>query len=257
MCLPLQDGRTPRPLQEKATTKPWPQPVQRACESKAEDAALEIAAEFLLDVARHGPLGAVATSEPVLEVLGDGPVQWRLLGPPPLVELQNHRAVGHVSDMPHRPVVECGDLQHVTFREKKKAGAEPAGTAPAAQNNRADRATTPVGQSPAGLLAGLPRSCVKFRRAVAARLSRTEKEPTHADADVAARDAFRSRCRRDTAGGRLRRGRPAMAEEMCEGCEEACEQCVAECTQCGDEPCCKASAAACKKCHDACGAMRR
>lgn len=111
--------------------------------------------------------------------------------------------------MPHRPVVECGDLHHVTFREKKKAGAAPEGTAPAAQNKRADRATTPVGQSPAGLLAGLPRRCVKFRRAVAARLSRTEKGPTHADADVAARDAFCSRRRRDTAGGRLRRGRPA------------------------------------------------
>jgi hypothetical protein len=27
---------------------------------------------------------------------------------------------------------------------------------------------------------------------------------------------------------------------------------AAECTQCGDEPCCKASAAACKKCHVAC-----
>ena len=27
--------------------------------------------------------------------------------------------------MPHRPLVECGDLHHVTFREKKKAGAEP------------------------------------------------------------------------------------------------------------------------------------
>ena len=30
MWRPLQDGQTPRPLQEKATTNPWPQPVQRA-----------------------------------------------------------------------------------------------------------------------------------------------------------------------------------------------------------------------------------
>jgi hypothetical protein len=48
--------------------------AESACESKAEDAALEIAAEFLLDVARHGPLGAVAPLEPALEVLGDDPV---------------------------------------------------------------------------------------------------------------------------------------------------------------------------------------
>ena len=41
-----------------------------AGESKAEDAALEIAAEFLFDVARHGPLGAVAPLEPALESLG-------------------------------------------------------------------------------------------------------------------------------------------------------------------------------------------
>ena len=30
MCLPLQDGQTPRPLQENATTNPWPQPVHSA-----------------------------------------------------------------------------------------------------------------------------------------------------------------------------------------------------------------------------------
>jgi hypothetical protein len=30
MCLPLQDGQTPRPLHENAMTNPWPQPVQRA-----------------------------------------------------------------------------------------------------------------------------------------------------------------------------------------------------------------------------------
>ena len=41
-----------------------------AGESKAEDAALEIAAEFLFDVARHGPLGAVAPLEPALESRG-------------------------------------------------------------------------------------------------------------------------------------------------------------------------------------------
>jgi hypothetical protein len=34
-------------------------------------ASLEISAEFLPDVARHGPLAAVAPLEPALEVLGD------------------------------------------------------------------------------------------------------------------------------------------------------------------------------------------
>ena len=29
MCLPLQDGHTPRPLHENAMTNPWPQPVPR------------------------------------------------------------------------------------------------------------------------------------------------------------------------------------------------------------------------------------
>jgi hypothetical protein len=34
MCLPLQDGQTPRPLHENAMTNPWPQPVQRARPSR-------------------------------------------------------------------------------------------------------------------------------------------------------------------------------------------------------------------------------
>jgi hypothetical protein len=53
---------------------------------------------------------------------------------PPLVELENDRAVKHVSHMPHRPVVKCGDFHHGTFREKKKAGAAPEGAAPAVTN---------------------------------------------------------------------------------------------------------------------------
>ena len=48
-------------------------------ESEAEEAALEIAAEFLLDGARHGPLGGFSPGEPVLEVLGDHSVERRLL----------------------------------------------------------------------------------------------------------------------------------------------------------------------------------
>jgi hypothetical protein len=53
---------------------------------------------------------------------------------PPLVEFQHHRAVGHVSHMPHRPVVERGDFHHETFRAQKKAGAAPEGAAPAVMN---------------------------------------------------------------------------------------------------------------------------
>ncbi len=59
--------------------------AESACESKAEDAALEVTAEFLLNKGRHGPLGTVATSEPVLEVLGDDPVERSLLGAATLV----------------------------------------------------------------------------------------------------------------------------------------------------------------------------
>ena len=40
--------------------------VPRTGESESETAALERAAKFLLDVARHGPLGAVVPGEPAL-----------------------------------------------------------------------------------------------------------------------------------------------------------------------------------------------
>jgi len=51
-----------------------------------------------------------------------------------LKEFENDRTVGHVANMPYRAVVECGDFHHGTFREKKKAGATPEGTAPAVRN---------------------------------------------------------------------------------------------------------------------------
>jgi hypothetical protein len=53
---------------------------------------------------------------------------------PSLVEFEDDRAVGHESHMPNRPVVESGDFHRGTFREKKKAGATPEGTAPAVKN---------------------------------------------------------------------------------------------------------------------------
>jgi len=42
--------------------------AEGTAEPEAEDAALEIAAEFLLDVARRSPLGGFSPLEPVLEV---------------------------------------------------------------------------------------------------------------------------------------------------------------------------------------------
>jgi len=54
--------------------------ADRAGEAEAEETALEIAAKFVLDVSRHGPLGAVARVEPALKVLGDDLVKWRLSG---------------------------------------------------------------------------------------------------------------------------------------------------------------------------------
>jgi len=49
----------PRPLQEKATTNPVRHVMQTGwAKREAEEPALEIAAEFVLDVSRHGSLGS-------------------------------------------------------------------------------------------------------------------------------------------------------------------------------------------------------
>jgi len=56
-----------------------------AGEAEAEEPALEIAAEFLLDMARYGLLGGFSPGEPALEVLGDDLVERRLLGATPLI----------------------------------------------------------------------------------------------------------------------------------------------------------------------------
>ena len=48
-------------------------------ETEAEQPAFEIAAELLLDGARHGPLGSFPPGEPALEVLRDLSVERRLL----------------------------------------------------------------------------------------------------------------------------------------------------------------------------------
>ena len=57
----------------------------RAGEAEAEEPALEIAAELLLDIARHGLLFTVAPGEPAREILGNDLVKRSLLGPAPLV----------------------------------------------------------------------------------------------------------------------------------------------------------------------------
>jgi hypothetical protein len=57
----------------------------RTAESEAEQPALEIAAEFLLDVARHGPLSGFPPLEPTLEVLRHDLVERGLLGAATLV----------------------------------------------------------------------------------------------------------------------------------------------------------------------------
>ena len=59
--------------------------ADRAGEAEAEEPALEIAAELLLDIARHGLLFAVAPGELALEILGNDLVKRSLLGPAPLV----------------------------------------------------------------------------------------------------------------------------------------------------------------------------
>ena len=63
-----------------------------AGEAEAEQTALEIAAEFVLNVSRHGPLGRFSPLEPALEVLADDPVERRLLGASPIVAARRHWA---------------------------------------------------------------------------------------------------------------------------------------------------------------------
>ncbi len=85
----LHDGHTPRPLQEKAIRQVVAAlPTTGAGETVGEDAALQVAAEFALDVGRHW----VAVIEPVAperepgrEVGLHGAIEQRALGPPPAV----------------------------------------------------------------------------------------------------------------------------------------------------------------------------
>ena len=58
MCRPLQDGHPPPSLAgQRDDEAPAAAHAQGTAESEAEQPALEIAAEFLFDVSRHGPRG--------------------------------------------------------------------------------------------------------------------------------------------------------------------------------------------------------
>ena len=91
MWRPLHDGQTPRHLQENDESLAAARAAS-AGEAEAEQTALEIAAELVLDVSRHGPLGGFSPLEPALEVLADDPVERRLLGSTPLVAARRHWA---------------------------------------------------------------------------------------------------------------------------------------------------------------------
>ena len=78
--------------------------ADRAGEAEAEEPALEIAAEFVVDVSRHVPLPGFSPGEPALEVLGDNLMKWRLLGPSPLVAAGRRGAsVWSASASPGKP----------------------------------------------------------------------------------------------------------------------------------------------------------
>ena len=85
--VPAIAGRAnPAPLARERDDKPLAAArAEGTAEPKAEDAALEIPAEFLLDVARHGTLRLVTPLEPAREVLGDDLVERSLLGAATLV----------------------------------------------------------------------------------------------------------------------------------------------------------------------------
>ncbi len=78
-------------------------------EPEAEDAALEIAAEFVLDVARHGTLRLVTPLEPAREVLGDDLVEGSLLGAATLVAAAWCRAGMRPEAGPRGKSAECSD----------------------------------------------------------------------------------------------------------------------------------------------------
>jgi hypothetical protein len=78
-----------RPLQDESLAA---RRADRAGEAEAENPALEIAAEFVLDEDRHGPLGGFPPGEPALEVLRHDLVEGRLLGPTPLVAARRRGA---------------------------------------------------------------------------------------------------------------------------------------------------------------------
>ena len=83
--------------------------ADRAGEAEAEEAAGEVAAEFVLNISRHGPLGGFSPLKPAFEVLGDHFVTRRLLGPAPLVTAGRRGAAMRPEAASRRKPCDCGD----------------------------------------------------------------------------------------------------------------------------------------------------
>ena len=109
--VPAIAGRAnPAPLARERDDKPLAAArAEGTAEPKAEDAALEIPAEFLLDVARHGTLRHVTPLEPAREVLGDDLVERSLLGAATLVAAAWCRAGMRPEAGPRGKSAECSD----------------------------------------------------------------------------------------------------------------------------------------------------
>jgi|688.fasta_scaffold94121_7 hypothetical protein len=127
-----------------------------AGESEAEDAALEIAAEFLLDVSRHGPLGGFPPGEPAFEVLRHNSVERGLLRAAPLVAtsgtMSPRRIAGSLSDR------SCSSRRRAECDHE--CGSHPGGVPPGMTSVAASRGKASPEAGHAGGLAGpKPRRC--------------------------------------------------------------------------------------------------
>ena len=100
--VPAIAGRAnPAPLARERDDKPLAAArAEGTAEPEAEDAALEIPAEFLLDVARHRPLRLVTPLEPALKIPRHDLVERRLLGATTLVAAGGTTGTGGAAGSP-------------------------------------------------------------------------------------------------------------------------------------------------------------
>jgi hypothetical protein len=77
---------------------------------------VEITAELVLEVARHGPLSAVPPLEPALEVLGDDLVERRFLRAATLVATRRRRAAVWAEAASRGKPCDCGDRRAAHYR---------------------------------------------------------------------------------------------------------------------------------------------